>query len=188
MASPKTPPTSYQRELDAIGVVLKALEPLDPTSRQFVLRTVVERLAITGVQTSGTGGPTPPGGLATTDLSNVHPKAFIKLKKPTTDVQRVACLAFYLTHGRNLPAFKTRDITKLDTDAAAGGFTHAGAAVRNATNQSHFLASAGGAKKQITSHGEDVVNALPDQEAVKKVVAEYVPPRRHARRKKKIKP
>jgi len=189
MTSPKTPSTPYGKELAAIGAVLKALEDLEPSSRQFVLRTVIERLGVTGVQVPGNGGGAGGGGgsmaaagALPTDFSKVKSKDFLKAKKPASDVQRVACLAYFLTHAKNQAAFKTQDITKLDIDAAGGGFSHAGAAVRNATTQNHFLASAGGGKKQITGHGEDVVNALPDQEKVKKVIAEYVAPRRRRAR------
>jgi hypothetical protein len=192
MTSPKHPSSPYEKELAAIGAVLKALGDLEASSRQFVLRTVIERLGIKGVQvpsegggSGGVGGATAASGLPAGDLTKVLPKDFLKSKKPRTDVQRVACLAYYLAHARNQPAFKTRDITKLDTEAAGGGFTHGGAAVRNATIQNHFLASAGAGKKQITPHGEDVVRALPNEEGVKKVIADYVPPRRYRRRRKK---
>ena len=46
------------------------------------------------------------------------PKEFMLQKQPNTDVERVACLAYYLAHYRDIPHFKTTDINKLNTDAA----------------------------------------------------------------------
>jgi len=97
---------------------------------------------------------------------------------PKTDVQRIACLAHYLTQARSQPHFKTSDLTKLNTDAGGTPFSNASLAVGNATSLSKFLGAVGQGKKQITALGEDVVAALPDQEAVKAVLATHRKPRK----------
>jgi hypothetical protein len=51
------------------------------------------------------------------DLSPT-PKQFLLEKEPRTDVERIACLAYYLTHYRDMPHFKTIDLNKLNTEAA----------------------------------------------------------------------
>lgn len=58
-------------------------------------------------------------------------------------------------------------------------------AVNNATNQSRYLAAAGHGRKQITALGEDVVNALPDQDAVKAVEQQGIKPKRKKKDKAK---
>jgi len=47
----------------------------------------------------------------------VPPKRFFLEKQPRTDVERVACLAYYLTHYRDTPHFKTIDLSKLNTES-----------------------------------------------------------------------
>jgi hypothetical protein len=97
----------------------------------------------------------------------------------------MVCLAFYLTHARATPHFKTADLTALNTEAAGGKFSNASATLNNATNQSHFFAPAGkGGFKQITACGEDFVRALPDQEAAKAASTAHKPLRRKSTKKK----
>src|SRR3989442_956207 len=123
----------------------------------------------------GAGTPAIGSATAVSDINGSidrqTPKHFLKAKLPKTDVQRVACLAFYLTHARNQPQFDTEAITKLNTEALGTRLSNPSAAVNNATNQNRFFAPVGNGHKQITDLCEDVVNALPDQEAVKSVLA-----------------
>ena len=61
----------------------------------------------------------------------MSPKEFLLEKQPRTDVERIACLAFYLTHYRDTPHFKTLELSKLNTEAAQQKFANAA----NATEQ-----------------------------------------------------
>ena len=45
------------------------------------------------------------------------PQYFLRDKKPGTDKQRVAVLAYYLTHFKSTPEFKKADIEKMNTEA-----------------------------------------------------------------------
>jgi len=47
----------------------------------------------------------------------MSPKDFLLEKQPRTDVERIACLAYYLTHYRATPHFKTIDLSILNTEA-----------------------------------------------------------------------
>ena len=94
------------------------------------------------------------------------PKDFLFQKQPTTDVERVACLAFYLTHHRSTKHFKTVDISKLNTEAAQRKFANAAWSVNNAM-QGGFLAPVAKGMKQLTAEGERFVDALPDRAAAK---------------------
>ena len=169
-------------EVQALSDVLTALKDLgNDEEKKWVLATAATRL---GVAIGGGLTLQAPAGTHVTnteDLSDAKPKDFMRAKAPKSDVQRVACLAFYLTHNRNAPQFKAADLTALNTDAA-GPRVNMPRAVNNATNQNRYLAAAGGGQKQITALGEDVVKALPDQEAVKAAEQRAGKPRR--RRKK----
>jgi hypothetical protein len=110
----------------------------------------------------------PPSGADGASTST--PKAFMATKRPQSDVQRITCLAYYLTHHRDTTAFKTRDLTALNTEAAQSSFSNSAYAVTNAVNQ-QYLSAAGGGNKQITVRGEALVDALPDQSKVKDALA-----------------
>jgi hypothetical protein len=180
--------SDFSQELDALGAVLKALSPLDEKAKAFVFRTAAERLNISGnvamkqefSQESKNGGESP-----STPMPSVDPKHFLKQKKPVTELQRMACLAFYLTHARGTPHFKTGDLTSLNTEAAGSKFSNPSVTVRNGTTQSGFFAPAGkGGLKQITALCEDYVNALPDQDAAKAAQSTSKPSRRKPSKKK----
>ena len=112
------------------------------------------------------------------------PKEFVLQKQPRTDVERVACLAFYLTHYRNMPHFKTIDISKLNTEAAQSKMSNAAVAVDNAT-KTGYLAPATKGTKQISAPGEVFVQALPDREAAKAAMDRIRPRKRKSRKSAK---
>jgi hypothetical protein len=112
----------------------------------------------------------------------VTPKAFMVQKKPATDIERITCLAYYLARYRNTPEFKTEELTDLNREAQQVRFSNPSAAARNAV-QFGYLSLAGGGRKQITSTGEAVVDAMPDRDMVKKALEEQHRPR--LRRSKK---
>jgi hypothetical protein len=181
-------------EVEALGTILAALAELDGPQRTWVLASVAAKLEIAIPNLAG--APRPAGANALLAGSgaaipghpgtNAHAKAFLRAKNPTNTVQRVACLAYYLTHYRATPEFKTRDISKMNSDAAGTSIGNPSQAVANATKQSKYLAAAGRGKKQLTGFGEEVVNALPNIEAVAALEkAEPARKRRKARRKKR---
>jgi hypothetical protein len=131
-----------------------------------------------------TPGALPPGG-GFSESRDISPKEFVLQKAPRTDVERVACLAFYLTHYRNIPLFKTIDISKLNTEAAQSKLSNAAVAVANAT-QMGYLAPATRGTKQISAAGEVFIQALPDRDAAKAAMAR-IKPRRKSRKSAKKK-
>src|SRR5437879_2148026 len=102
---------TFDQELDAVKAVLKALDGLSSESKQWALKTASDRL---GMQPpAGAGSPPvragtaqPPAAAAPTTIGRTKAKEFLAAKRPTTDVERVACLAYYLTHAKNKPHFK----------------------------------------------------------------------------------
>jgi len=166
---------AIQQEFQAIQTSLEVLEPLDQVQRQFAISMILSRLGMSA-STSLPGAPpsTPPAGGGAADaarLSNVTAKEFIKSKAPSTDLERFVCLAYYLTRSPETSSFSTRDIRRLNTEAACQDFANAAATATNAVKQSKFLSLAGGGKKRITTRGEALVEALPDREKVKEALA-----------------
>jgi len=169
-------------EIEALSDVLAALGNLTTDDeKRWVLETAANRLGVASPidvlkRQAGSGS-----GNNAVLLPNGKPKEFVRIKDPKNDVQRVACLAFYLTHTRATAQFKAADLRALNTEAA-GPSINMSRAANNATNQSRYLAVAGGGKKQITALGEEVVNALPDQEAVKEAEQQGGKPKRRKRK------
>jgi len=110
------------------------------------------------------------GELNFTDRVDLTPKQFLHEKQPQTDIERVVCLAYYLTHYRDTPHFKTLDISKLNTEAAQIKLSNATMAVNN-TSTKGLITIASKGSKQISAYGEEYVTALPDRDAAKKIIA-----------------
>jgi hypothetical protein len=104
-------------------------------------------------------------GRPATKNSNVTPKVFMVEKNPSTDHEKIACLAFYMAHYEDKPTFKTADFTDVATRAAQH-FSNLPGAVKNATNKYRFLVKAAGDMKQLSPRGEAVAIALPDRNKV----------------------
>jgi len=104
------------------------------------------------------------------DREKLSPKDFLYQKSPQTDIERVVCLAYYLTHFRDTRHFKTVDISTLNTEAAQVKFSNTAFAVVNATNAG-LIVPAGKGFKQLSALGERYVDALPDREKAKEVLS-----------------
>lgn len=169
-------------EIEALSDVLAALGNLAmDDEKRWVLETAANRLGVASPIAIVKRQAGSDSGNNATLLSNSKPKEFVRTKDPKNDVQRVACLAYYLTHARETAQFKAADLRALNTEAA-GPSINMSRAANNATNQSRYLAVAGGGKKQITALGEDVVNALPDQEVVRETEQQGDKPKRRKRK------
>jgi len=104
------------------------------------------------------------GGSVT--VGEVTPKEFILQKRPSTDIEKITCLAYYLAHYRKIHEFKTEELTDLNREAQQIRFSNPSASARNAV-QFGYLALVGGGKKQLTTLGEEVVSVMPDRDKVK---------------------
>jgi hypothetical protein len=164
------------QEVDAMRDALTALESLQPAEQRRTLNWLAEKLGVGAVAASAAGANMQDapggGGPGAPPVTGQTPKTFMTAKKPKTVQERIACLAYYLTHNRNVAKFKTKDLTSLNSDAAQPKISNPAFFVRNAAN-AQFLALAGGGSKQITARGEALVVALPDREAVKKALEDH---------------
>lgn len=163
--------SSQDRELAAMSTVLAALAGLESDEQQRVVEWVTRKLNL-GLREVSPSSVTPSTSYVGAAESkrgteSVSPKQFLVEKRPKTDVERVTCLAYYLTHFRATPEFKTKDLTLLNREAAQPALSNAAMAVSNAASVSQYLVSTTGGRKQITPRGESVVEALPDRERVR---------------------
>lgn len=176
-----------------LSKVIAELRGLSPEEKRTLLETVATFFGLnspthrTGqiktVESASSASNLPGGGFS--EARDISPKEFIVQKEPRTDVERVACLAFYLTHYRNTPHFKTIDISKLNTEAAQSKMSNAHVAVNNATLTGYLVPAIKGTK-QISAPGEAFVQALPDHEAAKLAMSRFRPrkkPRKPAKKK-----
>jgi hypothetical protein len=173
---------------DAAAVLTKVIEDvggLTSEEQQNILNTVATfyklhspvpsvgqaKTSSTNAAVSHTAG----GGFS--EVRDISPKEFVMQKQPRTDVERVACLAYYLTHFRNTPYFKTVDVSKLNVEAAQSKMSNPAMAVDNAT-KTGYLAPGTKGNKQLSAPGELFVQALPDRDAAKSAMANAKRPKR----------
>ncbi|MFH9427146.1 hypothetical protein ACH4JZ_02545 [Streptomyces sp. NPDC017615] len=182
--TPKAPDAGL--ELKAMHTSFALLSQLESEERTRAVRWLMDALGMGGhVPVTGHAGSNPPaaGNAPVSVVAEETPSArvFMSQKKPTSLVERIACLGYYLTFYRGTPHFKTGDLVLLNTEAAAPKFGNASRDADKADRQSGYLVSAGKGLKQLTPRGEAVVQALPDREAVKAALQEHSYRQRKAR-------
>jgi hypothetical protein len=174
-------------DADILQSVIGALRNLDPEARARVLQTVATFFQVGLEGASRRRGDTLEQGSTPSpsflEDRSMQPKEFLLDKQPKTDVERVACLAYYLTHYRETPHFKTFDISKLNTEAAQPKFANAANSVNNALKRGYLVQATRG-QRQLSAAGERFVQALPDRQAAKDAMALARPRRSRARRAK----
>jgi hypothetical protein len=89
--------------------------------------------------------------------------------EPLPDVERLACLAFYLTHYLDMPHFKTLDLSRLNTEAAQRKLSNPTVAANNAMRDGFFVQAPKAGYKQLSAMGERFVQLLPNREAAQQV-------------------
>ena len=101
--------TESRKTSAVLADIISAMDALEATERDRVLTTLTTYYGL---------GNTPPAHAFSHHPDTIHsafppfgreekdPKAFFKEKGPKTDVERIACLAFYLANYRDVPFFK----------------------------------------------------------------------------------
>ena len=175
---------------DAVQTIIDQLIGFDGNTKQRILRTVGTFFDVSAQsftpQSDSVSITKPSREPHFGDDSELSPKDFLFQKQPSTDVDRVACLAYYLTHYQDTAHFKTVDISRLNMEAAQMKFSNAAYAVTNATNTG-LLFSAGKGQKQLSAMGERYVEALPNSEAAKGIRSSMGKKRSNGKRKPKAK-
>ena len=181
------------KDVEVLNTLISALKKLDREDQERIIQTVATFFNIEGwgerpgkaqsVQTSThVQTKTPPVGYSE-DLTPT-PKEFLLEKQPRTDVERIAVLAYYLTHYRDMPHFNTLDLSKLNTEAAQPKFANTAYTGNNAQKMK-YLVSATKGQRQLSAGGEQFVQALPDRELAKKAMTKFRPRRKTKQKEKK---
>lgn len=175
-------------DVEALSTIIAVLKQLEPDVQRRVLSSVHTFLEVP-LQTkvpSHIDEATPSArsilGQEFSRDRTLSPKEFLHDKRPVTDVERVTCLAYYLTHYRDTPHFKTVDITALNTEAAQPKFSNASVAVDNARSLGYLVPATKG-NKQISAVGEKFIELLPDRDAAREAIRTFRP-RRSGRKQK----
>lgn len=165
-----------QNEIAAVTKIISELSTLDTEARERILQTVatfygIGMRPIQSPRYEHSHAPEAPdrSGGSFSEERSISPKQFMNEKQPNTDVEKVACLAYYLTHYRDTPYFKTLDISKLNTEAAQTKFANATVSVDNATKRNYLVPATKG-NKQLSAAGEQFVQALPDREKARAIM------------------
>jgi hypothetical protein len=183
-----TAATNHGAELAALQAVIAALQDVDVEARRRIMNAAATFLDVGDEPRAVSPRPVPavdaiddppsyPSFSADTSMS---PKEFLFQKQPRTDVERIAALAYYLTHYLDTPHFKTLDLSKLNTEAAQPKFSNAANSANNAVKQGYLVPTTKG-QRQISAAGERFVAALPDRDAARAAMAVGAPKRRPRR-------
>jgi len=159
-------------ELAAFNNIISSLSPFDKPTQTHILHSVANwlklELAGPGVAPLQVQPPfrSPAGTtkLAFSQTEDITPKDFLLQKDPKTNVERVACLAYYLTRYRDMKHFRTLDLSKINTEAAQPKFANTTYSLTNALRSGLIVPGPGGLR-QLGALGEQFVNALPDRDA-----------------------
>jgi len=167
-------------EFQALQAIIAALRDLDQEARNRILDSAATFLGITPAHarnprilstssSAGTSLASPSSRAPFSEDTTMSAKDFLMEKAPKTDVERIACLAYYLTHYRATPHFKTLEISMLNTEAAQPKFSNTAYSTNNAVKLNYIVPSTKG-HRQLSALGERFVQALPDREAAKEVL------------------
>jgi hypothetical protein len=174
---------------ESLSEVLPAFKQLSQDGRERLLRTLA---TIFGIETGGgvnigklprqtsSDYSLPESQGSFSEDRSMSPKEFMLQKQPQTAVERVACLAYYLTHYRDTPFFKTLEISLINTEAAQPKFANAARDVDNATKLGYLVPATKG-NKQLSAAGEQFVRELPDRDSARAIM-DTSRPRRKSRK------
>lgn len=166
---------------ETVSRIIDLLNPLTESDREHVYRTVGTWFRIAsplGVGTLGHSSAARTSSAAQHDMPDddkfsdrpvLSVKDFILEKDPLTEVERLACLAYYLTHYQETPHFKTVDLSRLNTEAAQRKLSNPAVAASNAMRDGFFVQAPKGGYKQLSAMGERFVQLLPNREAAQQV-------------------
>jgi len=108
---------------------------------------------------------------------------FVAAKRPTDTYQKLACLAYFLEHNENKVDLSVKELRKANTDARQPAISNISRFLDLATRKHGLFTSAGHGKKRLSTRGAAVVEALPDQAAVKNALEQNPMPKKGGRRR-----
>jgi len=176
---------SLDIKLATIKTIVTALEKITPEERNSVIDFVCKEIGVdrssqpTGADVSLKGEIPGP---------KVDIDKFVKEKKPADQYQRVAVLAYYLKHFESTDEFKNKEIASANLRARQSRIGNLADVISKADTRYHFLTKGIAiGTRQLSTHGEEVVEAMPDQEKIKTLIKSFKTrkPRRKSSKKSK---
>ncbi|MDP3014427.1 MAG: hypothetical protein Q8M92_09310 [Candidatus Subteraquimicrobiales bacterium] len=165
-------------KLKTIEVIVKELMKIEENDRQDIILFALKQVGFKNIpDTAITSAlPSPVRKDREGDSGNgldMGMDRFVKNKKPENEYQRVAVIAYYLDKKENKKEFKNAEMSKANTnDARQPKISNITDVVTKAQNRYKFLTKGTGkATHQLSVHGEDIVEALPDHVKVKELIA-----------------
>lgn len=181
------------KDINLINVIQKlndVLYPLDPESRIRAIQTItiLLKIPITSVDlTSGheqtttvTGTQPTPKGTPQENITN-----FMISKKPKDNYQRLACLAYYIDRFQGKIDISVKELKRTNTDARGPNISNISAFLADSTRKYGYFTVSDKGKKRLSARGAVVVDALPDQNAVKVAHQNNPLPKKTGRKRKK---
>jgi hypothetical protein len=181
-------------EIEDLVTVLKVFDGLTPDGQRKLINMVATHIGVANVFSVGTSrgdaiSSTRPGPTHASPLGSfsedraMSAKEFIIQKQPRTEVERVACLGYYLTHYQDQPHFKSLDLSKINTEAAQPKMLNPARTTDHAVKNGLLVPAPVKGYKQLSAAAEKFIEALPDRDAAKAALASFA-----SRRSKRKRP
>lgn len=164
-------------ELRAMEGILDALKDVPEDRRPAVLSYVADKMGIASTTSLKVpkNGPSPASNAIDNSIEE-----FMAAKNPSNTYQRFAALAYYLERNENVTELETGTLVEANSRASGPKVGNASQSFLDAENKYGFFAPGSErGKKRLTLRAKRIVEALPDQEAVKRVMDEL--PHRRAK-------
>ncbi len=173
-----------KEEFEIVSDMMRLLKPLDKEDQRRIIQTVITFYGLSNFEPHSQlalsyerpQNPSSPKNLNSSipyseqENNAISPKEFLMEKRPQSDVERIACLAYFLTHYRDQPYFKGLDLNILNTEAAQPRFSNLSKTAGNALAYGYLALAPKKGLKQISAFGEAFVRALPDRDAAKQAM------------------
>ncbi|MFZ1218849.1 MAG: hypothetical protein WAO00_06110 [Chthoniobacterales bacterium] len=172
-----------------VARIIELLSPLDQADREHVYRTIGTWFRMDMKMANSRADLYPVASTALgrddsrgeedkfSDRPLISVQDFILEKDPLTEVERLACLAYYLKHYQDMPHFKTLDLSKLNTEAAQRKLSNPALTASNATRDGFFVQAPKSGYRQLSAMGERFVQLLPNREAAQQIKKRMSPRR-----------
>ncbi len=157
--------TNHDPEVVAIGSIMKALDLLEDTRKRAVLDFVSHRIG--GVVVPLQASEQKNDQVSISGDEDI--KTFLKTKDTQNKYQQVAVLAYYLIKKKGQEAVNKEMIEAANKEAGGRTIDDITGTLNDAKTKYEFFGTGSGGKKILLAYGEDVVEALPNQEKVKEL-------------------
>ncbi len=150
-------------EAVAIAIIMKSLASFEEARKSAILNFVIQRVGIEIIapKSEVSGGDSGPG------VIDQEIKTFLKSKDPKSKYQQVAVLAYYLIKKKGQDGINKDMIEAANKEALGRTIDDISGTLNDAKTKYGFFGTGSGGKKILLAYGEDIVEALPDQEKVK---------------------